>query len=259
MIARASSSVGSAQINLAVITVCRNALEDLKITVESVQNQSADGILHIVVDGGSTDGSSEWLRAHRDLFFVAVSEPDNGIYDAMNKAVSLCPEVEWIIFMNAGDVFHNTEVLALSTIELQRKDVDFIFGAVEIREAAGPGRSKIYPARQYVSNMMPGCHQACFVRGSLMKQLGFDLNYRVAGDFAFWLRATHEARCKTGVIGRVIATIAPEGFSAQNEPKLQEEYVNAISVFLTRKQALAWLVNRKLRRLLLSLRDLVLR
>ena len=253
-----SLTLSNSETTLAVITVCRNALEDLKTTVESVRSQSADGIVHVVVDGGSTDGTAEWLRARRNYFAVALSEPDKGIYDAMNKAVKLCPDAKWLIFMNAGDCFQNSDVVASALIDLERDDVDFIFGSVEIREAAGSGRTKIYSARLQSEVEMPGCHQSCFVRMSLMRRLLFNLDYRVAADFECWLRATHEAGSKTGFANLVIATIAPEGFSARNEPTLQQEYVRAISTFLTRRQALIWLAKRKFRRLFVSMRVLLL-
>lgn len=253
----ASESSSNQPATLAVITVCLNALEDLKVTTESVQGQTAGGIVHVVVDGGSKDGTADWLRTHRELFAAVLSEPDRSIQDGYNKALKLCPDAKWIIFMNAGDTFKDADVVASSLADLQREDVDFIFGAVEIRAAARSSITKLYPPRPHSTDEMPGCHQSCFVRGALMKRLGFDLDYRLAGDFEVWLRAKHTFGCKTGFVDRVIATIAPEGFSARNEPLFQEEYVRAISKYLTRRQAMGWLVKRKLRRAALAVRRYV--
>jgi hypothetical protein len=257
MTAHPETRPAPAQPTVAVITVCRNVLPDLKMTAASVKGQRCDNVLHVVVDGGSSDGSAEWLLANRADFAVAVSEPDKGIYDAMNKALRLCPDADWIIFMNAGDVFNHAQVIDTLADDLRRTDVDFLFGGVEIREAGGAGRAKTYPPRRHARTDMPGCHQSCFVRATLMKRLKFDLTYKVAGDFECWLRATAAAESKTGLVNATIATIAPEGYSAQNEPVLQENYFRAIDSHLSRREAIVWLLKRKIRRVLLTARTLL--
>lgn len=239
---------------IAVITVCWNALADLRLTAASVRAQAYPSILHVVVDGGSTDGTADWLEQHRSELAVAISEKDSGIYDAMNKAVAHCPDVDWIIFLNAGDVFHDDEAVQQALPELRRADVDFLFGDVCIRDAAGPGRARTYPSRRNAKMEMPGCHQSCFVRAQVMKALKFDLQYEVAGDFECWLRATHQAAARTAFVDHAIATIAPEGFSARNEPTLQREYTRAIRTHVGIIAAVWWLTKRKLRRAALQLR-----
>jgi glycosyltransferase involved in cell wall biosynthesis len=211
-------------------------------------------MIHVVVDGGSTDGTVEWLSHHHSQFAVAVSEKDKGIYDAMNKALERTPDVDWVVFLNAGDVFHNDDVVRRSLSLLQRDDLDFVFGDVCITDAAGPGKARRYPSRRSTRLEMPGCHQSCFVRFPLMKQLRFDLHYKVAGDFECWLRATHQGGSKTGFVDHTVATIAPEGFSARNEPTLQREYVRAIRTHVNAMAAGWWLLMRKARQILLKLR-----
>lgn len=237
-----------------VITVCWNALADLQLTAASVQRHTHDRLFHVIVDGGSTDGTMAWLQEHRQQFAVAYSERDNGIYDAMNKALARTPETDWIIFLNAGDVFHDDDVVRRSVPLLRRRDVDFVFGDVCISDAAGPGKPRIYPSRRSARLEMPGCHQSCFVRANLMKRLRFDLNYKIAGDFECWLRATHQGRSKTAFADHAIATIAPEGFSARNEPILQLEYTRAIRTHVNALAAGWWLLKRKARRMVLKLR-----
>jgi len=136
---------------------------------------------------------------------------------------------------------------------LQRDDVDFLFGDVSISDAAGPGKACTYPARRSARLEMPGCHQSCFVRFRLMKQLRFDLSYKVAGDFECWLRATRQGGSTTAFVDHPISTIAPEGFSARNEPTLQREYARAIRTHVNAIAAGAWLLKRKARRIWLKL------
>jgi glycosyltransferase involved in cell wall biosynthesis len=237
---------------LTVVTVCWNALEDLKLTTASVRSQTAR-VAHVVVDGGSSDGTPQWLQEHKDLFAVAVSGRDKGIYDAMNKAVALCPEAEWLIFLNAGDAFADQDTARRLADQLARDDVDFIFGGVEVRSPDPAQPVKRYPPRLHARTEMPGCHQSCVVRASVMRKLKFDLAYKVAGDFELWLRATNVCASKTAFTPDVISTIAPEGYSARNEPVLQREYVSAISRYVSTRDARAWLVKRKIRMAVIAL------
>lgn len=163
----------------------------------------------------------------------------------MNKGIAISPNADWTIFMNAGDIFYDENTVTSSIAELRRRDVDFIFGGVETSDAANPGRTRIYPPRMHAITEMPGCHQSCFVRTSVLRKLKFDLDYKVAGDFELWLRATHTLGCKTGFLDGAVSRIAPGGYSAQNESLLQEEYYAAIKTYLTPRQAFSWLAWRK--------------
>ena len=102
---------------LFVITVCRNAGELLEPTMLSVLNQTYDDLQYIVVDGGSTDGTVEVIQKYKDKLAAWVSEPDKGIYDAMNKGLRMAKgmmkeeETAWVNFMNAGDRFTDDEVV----------------------------------------------------------------------------------------------------------------------------------------------------
>ena len=241
---------------LAVITVCWNALADLQKTCASVAAQQHPGLVHVVVDGGSSDGTAAWLTAHSSQFAAAISEPDKGIYDAMNKALTLCPDVDWLIFLNAGDTFFDAE-LVKKTMPALAEGGDFYFGDVLIRSETALSKTVTYPARRNSRHEMPGCHQSCFVRSSLMKQLKFDLTYKVAGDFECWLRATRKHGAQTGFFDGVIATVAPEGFSARNERTLQSEYAQALRTHVSSTAATLWLGKRKLRRVSLRMREVI--
>lgn len=256
MIAERISVQATSATKLAVITVCWNALADLQKTCASVVAQQHPGLVHVVVDGGSSDGTAAWLTAHSNQFAAVISEPDKGIYDAMNKALTLCPDVAWLIFLNAGDTFVNAG-LVKKMLPALVEGRDFYFGDVSIRSGVDLSKTVSYPARRDSTHEMPGCHQSCFMRGSLMKQLKFDLTYKVAGDFECWLRATRQHGAQTGFFDGVIATVAPEGFSARNERTLQAEYARALRTHVSSAAATLWLGKRKLRRAALRLRDLI--
>lgn len=95
---------------ISVITVCYNARDCIEKTLLSVINQTYKDVEYIVVDGGSTDGTLQIIEKYRDSINTLVSEKDNGIYDAMNKAIGLA-HGEWLNFMNAGDTFSDDNVL----------------------------------------------------------------------------------------------------------------------------------------------------
>lgn len=235
---------------VAVITVCWNALVDLKLTVASVQSQAYDQLSHIVVDGKSTDGTAEYLQSNVALFDAAVSEPDKGIYDAMNKAVTFCADDCWIIFLNAGDCFASSDVLG-KLQECFTDDVDFVFGDVAIRGTNGS--RKIFRARRDDVTEMPACHQSTLVRAQLLKRNKFDLSYKVGADFDFYLRSITPQQ-RTVFFDGVISEVAPEGFSAKNEKILQRDYYSTILCNVGAWPARKWIIRRKIRHVVLRLR-----
>lgn len=95
---------------ITVITVCYNAADTLEQTIESVINQTYQNIEYIIVDGGSTDETLSIIRKYEHKITKWISEPDKGIYDAMNKGIEMASG-EWLNFMNAGDVFASKDVL----------------------------------------------------------------------------------------------------------------------------------------------------
>ena len=111
---------------ITIVTVVYNDKNNIEKTINSVLNQSYNSKEYIVVDGKSTDGTLEIVKKYADQISVIVSEPDRGIYDAMNKAVDLAHN-EWIIFMNSGDVFADNDTLKNVFNEPISKNISFIY------------------------------------------------------------------------------------------------------------------------------------
>ncbi len=157
-----------------VVTVCRNNLAALQTTMKSVAAQHYPCMEYIVVDGASDDGTADFLRQYTGRLSQWVSEPDQGIYDAMNKGVAMASG-EWVVFMNAGDTFAAADVLC--RVFEQPRDADVIYGDVvkdgRVKQAEPP----------HNAHRMYFCHQSALVRTACLRQHPFDIRHRFSADF----------------------------------------------------------------------------
>lgn len=168
---------------ISVIVVCKNPGTVLRLALESVWFQTMQPEL-IVVDGASTDGTAAWLGTVRDRLSAFISESDKGVYDAMNKGVSLA-RGEWIVFLGADDRLSSATVCAESSVTLNATGASVVVGEAQYDDGRIYALAKtINPlARNFVH------HQATFYRRSLFEQLGgFDPSLAVMGDYDFNLR-----------------------------------------------------------------------
>lgn len=107
---------------LSIITINYNNRDGLQHTIESVINQTSHEFEYIIIDGGSTDGSVDIIKQYTNQIDYWVSEPDRGIYHAMNKGIDIA-KGEYCIFMNSGDLFHNTSSIKDSINHLDGTDI----------------------------------------------------------------------------------------------------------------------------------------
>lgn len=172
---------------LSVVTVCFNAKTLLPGTLESLRAQRVDGVEWVVVDGASRDGSVAWLRAQCPD--VLLSEPDEGIYDAMNKAITLA-RGKWLYFLNAGDTFADSAVLADVHRALRaRPEAELAWGDVVYFGAAGERLRRFHWLTRQRLLFGDLCHQAAFARRSLFERHGrYDTRLRWNADFDWFLR-----------------------------------------------------------------------
>lgn len=167
----------------------RNAALPLKMTAESVFGQQDSRIHYYVVDGASTDDTAMVLEELKPRLKRWVSEPDKGIYDAMNKAAKLVSE-PWIIFMNAGDIFADSRVLAQLS-ELLDDSVDVLLGACYKVQCDESGTRVFLKRPEGVAELwyeMPTTHQAIVMRTDLLRRYGFDTKYKWCADHDLLLR-----------------------------------------------------------------------
>ncbi|MDE5785206.1 MAG: glycosyltransferase, partial [Duncaniella sp.] len=168
---------------ITVITVCYNAAAEIEETLDSILEQTAaDDMELIVIDGGSTDGTVEKIRKYESRLARFVSEPDKGIYNAMNKGIAMSTG-EYVNFMNAGDRFFNREVIAdvISEVDRMESRADVIYGATVFRYPDGYAGQ--LPDISLLPGHMGGCHQSIFVDGDRIRKELFDESYRISADF----------------------------------------------------------------------------
>lgn len=182
-----------APVKISVITTVRNARTTIGDAIESVAAQQYSNIEHIVIDGASTDGTLQLLEQHREKLGVLVSEPDRGIYDALNKGIQRASG-EVLGFLHADDVFAGPGVLARVAKEFESPNVDAVYGdLVYVRRTDTSHvirywRAGRASARSVRWGWMPP-HPTLYVRRSKYASVGlFNTEYRIAADYDLMLR-----------------------------------------------------------------------
>lgn len=211
-----------------IITVTYNAASTLPPTIASVMEQTCDLYEMIVVDGASTDGTLDLLREYTNANLRWISEPDKGIYDAMNKGIAMA-EGEYVIFLNAGDRFASAETLQL--LADAAMDDDFpgiIYGQTDIVDSDGRVLGPRHLRAPEVLTLdsfkdgMTVCHQA-FV--ALRKITGFyNLDYRFSADYDWCIRCLQHSR-RNHYVDETIIHYLSEGMTTANmKASLRERF-----------------------------------
>ena len=176
-----------------VITVTYNSSETLQDTLSSVADQSLPAIEHIVIDGASKDNTDEVIRLHGSHVVNYISEPDFGIYDAMNKGLKLATG-EVVCFLNAGDFYIDSGVLERVDKVMNLEDLDIIYGDVAYFRGENKKniirryKSEYFHPRLLIKGFMPA-HPAFFMRRDIYQRIEpFRINYKIAGDFEMMVR-----------------------------------------------------------------------
>lgn len=169
---------------ISIITICYNCAEELERTIKSVLLQSYTNIEYIVVDGGSNDATSDVIKKYANAITLWVSEPDNGIYNAMNKGIRMMGG-DWVNFMNAGDVFHDNNVISRFVETIGNKNnIVLAYGKTLSIEKGVKSEYKTYPLST-ITYRTPFCHQSVFIK-NLGKEIMYDEQYRIVADYALF-------------------------------------------------------------------------
>ena len=206
---------------ISIVTVTYNSAATLADTLRSVDDQSYDAVEHIVIDGGSKDDTATVVRRFGSRVSAFISEPDDGIYDAMNKGVALASG-DVIGFLNADDHYAHPDVLARVAESFRRAPLDAVFGDVAFFHPDRPDRL----VRRYRSDRfspsaigwgwMPA-HPAMFVRRAVFERIGaFKTDYRIAGDYEWVARAFHAGKLRYQHLPEVLVHMQTGGISTRD-------------------------------------------
>jgi glycosyltransferase involved in cell wall biosynthesis len=193
-----------------VVTVTFNAENLLEETILSIINQSYKNIEYIIIDGGSTDGTVDIIKKYEDKIDYWVSEPDDGLYFAMNKAIKKATG-KWINFMNAGDTFFDMKTVQY-VMEHKSDNAEMIYG--NYRKKFEKIERRAIEQSKWLTTM-PFCHQTLFAKTSIMKINPFDTTYKIVADLNF-IQKMIIADKNFNYIDRQIAIFSEGGFADSN-------------------------------------------
>lgn len=217
---------------ISIITINYNNLEGLKRTVESVVNQTWKEFEYIVIDGGSSDGSAAYIESQRERIDCWVSEPDTGIYNAMNKGIAKATG-EYLLFLNSGDHLFNDSILEQNYHYIEK--FDFVYFNIEISNGKS-SQMVSYPEKLSFSYFYTRtlCHQSTLIKKTLFETLGmYDENLIFVSDWKFFILALFRFNCSYTHIDAVLTTYYLDGISSDlaNRQILSEERKDVLSSF----------------------------
>lgn len=181
-----------------IITVTYNAGDVLEDTIQSVIAQTYHHVEYIIVDGASTDRTPDVIKRYKNRIQKIVSEPDKGLYDAMNKGIALATG-DYLCFLNAGDSFHEDDTLQQMVHSIRGNELpDVLYGETAIVDKNGHflrmrrlSAPEVLTWKSFKKGMLI-CHQAFFARHTLVEP--YDLQYRFSADFDWCIRIMKKAR-----------------------------------------------------------------
>jgi glycosyltransferase involved in cell wall biosynthesis len=198
---------------ISIITINYNNLEGLKRTITSVINQTWQEFEYIVIDGVSTDGSAAFIESQSETIDYWVSEPDKGIYNAMNKGIAKSSG-EYLLFLNSGDHLYDDKVLAQSVSHLTSYDL-----VCFDMEVLGREKPSVFSAPDAVRfsdlyfDFLP--HPTTFIKKELFVTVGlYDESFAIISDWKFFILALFKYNCSYKKINETLSTFYADGISS---------------------------------------------
>ena len=215
------------EILLTVVTINLNNKKGLEHTIKSVLTQTfANEINYVIIDGGSTDGSVDVIKKYEDYIDYWVSEPDKGIFNAFNKALSHL-KGDYVLFLNSGDYLASETIIEGASKYLGEDDI--LYGNLIVFNEKGnhiKSREISYCKEKldesfFRRTAMP--HQASFIRTDYQKQHPYDETYKIAGDWKFFREAIMKNKCTYSTIPFAISYYGLDGISSKNYKQFRQE------------------------------------
>lgn len=211
---------------ISIITVVYNSEKYLEKTILSIAEQNSTNIEYIIIDGGSSDNTINIIQKHKQHIQKNISEPDNGLYDAMNKGLEMASG-EYVWFINSGDEIYDTSTVeSIAQIAERENFPDVIYGETVIidenEQEIGPRRLKT-PETLNWKSLIDGlvvCHQSFIVKRSIAPK--YNLKYKIAADYDWVLKCLKNSK-NVYNSKLILSRYLDNGFSKNNIPKALSE------------------------------------
>lgn len=209
---------------LSIITVNLNNKSGLQKTIDSVISQTYKDFEWIIIDGGSTDGSKELIKKYSQYITYWVSEPDKGIYNAMNKGI-VKAKGEYLLFLNSGDYLINTNIIEQAFPFMN--NADFVYGSLQLVNRDGDIKIWDIPIDSvtgefFLNSTMP--HPATFIKKEKLLQYGgYDESYKIAADWKFFMDAILFGNSSLKKMPFVVSVFSEDGISSTQLTQVKSE------------------------------------
>ena len=232
-----------------IITICHNAAAHLEQTIQSVVYQDYANLEYIVIDGKSTDATATILEKYKAKIDHITSETDKGIADAMNKGLKPASG-DWILFLHAGDYLLSGNAISMALANIQKNPgYDIYAFNVLFGDSNQWAEKKSKGFRPWINVKTQFQHQGAICSGRIFQKIGnFDINYKIAMDYDWFLRA-HRAESRARKVNEAISFMRNDGISSRLDKdtlkiRLSEEkaihYAHCHSWLLKAGYALWW-------------------
>lgn len=203
-----------------IVTVTYNAEDFLEKTIKSVIEQTYQNIEYIIIDGNSNDETVNIIKEYSENISYWISEPDNGIFDAMNKSIKIAKGT-WINFLNAGDTYLNQFIISDIFFSKENK-TDIILSHTNIIDEETKKSSIFYADLSKIYETTPCFHQAQFVKSSILKKNRYNLDYKIVCDYDLMIYCFRES-FNFQIIDMVSVNFLAGGFSSDNSQEAMLE------------------------------------
>lgn len=206
---------------ISIITATYNSASTIRDTLESVNAQTYSDIEHIIVDGNSKDDTLELVKQYGKRVSKIISEPDKGIYDAMNKGI-LAASGDIIGILNSDDFFTSNDVILSVVSEFENNDIEAVYGDVHyvnpdnLNKSVRYYSSAVFNTNLFRFGLMPA-HPTFYVKRSCYEKYGlYSLDYKIASDFDLLIRFLHTHKIKHKYLKKDFVTMRTGGLSTKN-------------------------------------------
>jgi len=223
-------------LKISIITVCYNSEKYIKYAIESVINQTYPNIEYIIVDGASKDKTVDIIKSYGNKITKFISEPDKGIYDAMNKGIKMATG-DVVAILNSDDFYINNNVISSVINELESKQTDCLFAdLIYVDEHDTDKQIRYWKSKPFVPNsFIKGWHPAhptFIVKNEVYRKLGyFSLKYKLAADFELMLRFLEKHQISSCYFPQAIIKMRLGGATNKNLKNILNQNIECYNAF----------------------------